>query len=368
MDVKYPVWIACLASLAGGLHATEFKMSDTRAVIAPTSVQLASCNGCDQPVCDKSQCDSAICCDDNSCDSGLFGLRGKKAACCDTSGCDGCSLANECNDGLLGFGIIKHSDACFNDFISPMTNPVFFEDPRNLTEARFIALSHDLPGALGGNSIQVYALQLRAAITDRLSIIATKDGLIYTQSPILQSGYADLAAGLKYNLYRDAACGRLLSTGVTLEMPTGSNRSLQGNGNSEFHFFTTGGTRVGSHGHWLSAAGLRAPCDDSLENRLFYWSNHFDVRLGCRPIYAFTEVNWYNYLSSGNAFQLPLEGGDLFNLGSTGITGNDLVTQGVGLKAKPRQNIEAGVCYEFPLTERKGLLENRVTADLIFRY
>ncbi len=286
---------------------------------------------------------------------------------------DACDAAGACDSkcgeksGLLGFGFIKPSDRCFNDFISPMTNPVFFEDPRTLTEARFIFINHELPAALGGNSVQVYALQMRAALTDRLSIIATKDGLIYTQSPVLDSGYADLSAGLKYNLYRDVERGRLLSSGFTYEIPMGSNRSLQGNGNGEFHFFVTGATRLGEKSHWISASGLREPADTNLENRVWYWSNHLDRQIGNRPLYAFTELNWYNYLSSGTAFG-PVEGGDLFNLGASGVTGNDLVTQAIGFKAKPKRNIEAGIAYEFPFTARKGLLENRLTADLIFRY
>lgn len=249
-----------------------------------------------------------------------------------------------------------------------MTNPVFFEDPRTLTEARFIFLNHELPAALGGNSVQVYAVQVRAALTKRLSLIATKDGFIYTQSPVLDSGFADIAAGLKYNLYRDVARGRLLSVGATFEMPTGSNRSLQGNGNGEFNFFTSAGTRVGSRSHWLIGSGLREPADANLENRVFYLSNHFDRQLGDRPLYAFTELNWYNYGSSAAAFPLPIEGGDIFNLGSPGITGNDLVTHAIGMKAKPRRSVEAGVAWEYPMTARQGLLDNRLTADLIVRF
>lgn len=287
----------------------------------------------------------------------------------EAGGCDNAcdSACPAANTGLLGYGLLKHSDTCFDDFVSPMSNPVFFEDPRTLSEVRFIFLSHQLPGSLGGNSVQVYAMQVRAAITDRLSVIATKDGFVSTQSPVLDSGYADIAAGLKYNLYRDVCAGRLLSAGMTYEIPMGSTKTLQGNGNGEFHFFVTGARRMGDKSHWISASGLREPNDTRLENRVWYWSNHLDRQIGDRPIYAFTEVNWYNLLSSGTAFG-PVEGGDLFNLGAAGVTGNDLVTQAIGIKAKPRRSVEAGLAYEFPLTARKGLLENRLTADLIFRY
>lgn len=248
-----------------------------------------------------------------------------------------------------------------------MTNPVFFEDPRNLTEARAIFLTHRLPDALaGGNSVQVFALQIRAAITERLSIIATKDGFIYSQSPLVEPGFADIAAGLKYNLYRDAECGRLLSVGGTYEIPMGSEKSLQGNGDGLFNFFVSGGSRVGASGHWLSAAGLLEPADDVAENRMFYWSNHLDKRFSGTNVYVFTEANWYNYLNSGTG--LPVEGGDLFNLGSSGVTGNNLVTGAMGTKWKPASNIETGFAYEVPLTEREGIMSSRLTADFILRY
>ena len=350
------------------------KVNGQRKTVAPTVVQ-ASCDvGCSS--C-PSACDETPSC---GCKQGglLSGLLsgGCDAGCdsgcgtgcntgCDAGGCDG---LGGCDDGLLGYGLIKHSDNCFNDFISPMTNPVFFEDPRTLSEVRFIFLNHDLPGALGGNSVQVYAMQVRAALTERLSLIATKDGFIYTQSPILDSGYADIAAGLKYNLYRDVCRGRLLSAGFTYEIPSGSNKSLQGNGNGELNLFVSGGTRIGDKSHWLMTSGMREPMDTSLENRVVYFSNHLDRQLGDRPLYAFTELNWYNYQSSGTGFPLAIEGGDLFNLGSPGITGNDLVTHAVGFKAKPRSNMEVGLAWEYSLTKRDGLMDDRLTADWIIRY
>ena len=65
-----------------------------------------------------------------------------------------------------------------------MTNPVFFEDPRMLTEARLIYLNHTLPGALGSGDVDAVALQLRARLTERLSLIATKDGFIMYGSDV----------------------------------------------------------------------------------------------------------------------------------------------------------------------------------------
>lgn len=73
-----------------------------------------------------------------------------------------------------------------------MTNPVFFEDPRTLTEARLIFLNHKVPGAAAGGNVKLVACQLRAALTYRLSIIATKDGFIMSSNPLIDDGWADI--------------------------------------------------------------------------------------------------------------------------------------------------------------------------------
>ncbi len=173
---------------------------------------------------------------------------------------------------------------------------------------------------------------------------------------------------MKYSLYRDAQAGRLLSVGGRFEGPYGMRRALQGNGDGVLDVFATGGTRIGDSGHLLSAAGFILPMDSQAENQMFYWSNHLDKRIRETNVYAFSELNWYNYMKSGSAFPLPLHGGDLFDLGSVGVAGNNLVTNAYGLKYKPSKNIESGVAFEFPLTERRGLLDNRLTVDLIVRY
>ncbi len=47
--------------------------------------------------------------------------------------------------------------------------------------------------------------------------------------------------------------------GFTFEMPVGTPKALQGNGDGEFNLFVTGGTQIMDNGHWISAAGIRLP-------------------------------------------------------------------------------------------------------------
>ncbi len=316
-------------------------------------------------------CDDTSCCDSSVCDA---------LECNDCGNCDSCGIcrqsANRC--GCLGnmklLGCLKPSERCFDDFISPMINFVFFEDPRTLTEVRPIFLNHNVPSALGGGSIQLYAMEFRLALTERLSLIAVKDGYIVDKTggaldTLLDDGWAAVTVGLKYNLIRDVCSGTLASVGATYELPIGSRRALQDVGDGEFHLFATGGQRLlDGNAHVLSSVGLRLPVDNNVQTTSIHWSNHLDVRVTDR-IYLLTEVAWWHWTDDADSgMPLGVAGQDLFNLPASDVDGNDLVTQNVGLKFKPNRSVEAGIAYEFPLTAFKDVIDDRFQVEMIFRY
>lgn len=304
------------------------------------------------------------------------------------TGCDACDEA-DC-DSLLGhrggnsnrlLGLIRPSDHGFDDFISPMINFVYFEDPRTLTELRPIFLHHRLPSTVGtgplaaGGSVQLYALQFRVALTERLSLIAVKDGFIVDNigsgpvDGLIDDGWADVTLGLKYNLLRDSDRGRLWSVGGTYEMPVGTPRAQQAIGDGEFHLFSSFAQRLwDGNAHYMTGFGYRLPVDGDLQTEALHWSNHFDVRLTDRT-YLFTELAWWHWNDDAdNGLPIGIGGQDLFNLPANDIDGNDLLTQNVGLKFKPNANVEAGIAYEFPLTNFKDVIEDRLQVEMIFRY
>ncbi|REK26465.1 MAG: hypothetical protein DWQ42_09075 [Planctomycetota bacterium] len=289
------------------------------------------------------------------------------AASCEDDCCDECdSCCDVCCEKLLGF--IRPSAPGFEDFISPMTNPLYFEDPRNLTELRLIFAEHDVPaGVLNGGNVQYLALHIRAALTERLSFIATKDGFLWGQPNVAQDGWSDVNGGLKYTLYSDVCRQEIVSAGLTYEMPVGSTRALQGNGDGDIHAFLSAGKLLGCNVHWITSLGYRMALDDDEGTDMAYWSNHWDYQLtDCW--YPFAEVNWYNWTSSGTGALIGIEGGDIYNLGSQGVTGNDIVTGALGIKYKPSDCREIGIVYEEPLTDRRDILESRLTIDYILRY
>lgn len=290
------------------------------------------------------------------------GYQHSSCYCCPGPHCGGgCTVP-----GAL-LGCFCPTPCCFDDWISPMTNPAFFEDPRTLTELRGIFLQHKVPQPVGGGDIQVYALQIRAALNDRLSIVAAKDGYLVSSNPVIGDGWADVEIGLKYNLIRDCYTETLLSTGFAYEMPVGTPRAFQGRGDGEFHLYLTGGTELCCDWHYLSAFGFRLPVNDNESETSLYYSHHVDYYWGS-GIYSLVEFNWFHWTKSGANGIPGVSGGDLFNFGSTGIAGNDIVTGAFGLKYKPNRRTEIGVAWENPLTERRDVLENRLTVDLIMRY
>lgn len=301
----------------------------------------------------------------NSCCTPLLSYT----SCCPDGCWDGCGYPQ---DRLLG--VIRRSDYCFNDFISPISNPLFFEDPRQLSEVRMIYAHHIIPDdvpVLQGGDANYYAMQIRARLTDRLSLVANKDGYIELDTPGTghTEGWADVAAGLKYTVFRNPQRKFLLSAGAIYEIDMGRHEVFQGRGDGEFNFFVSGAKQFGCRTHWISGAGFRIPTNHTDRSQMWYWSNHFDYQF-TNMLYGLVQFNWFHWLRSGdgdlgtNGF----EGLDLINLGSTGVSGNDIVTCALGGKLKPYRNVEAGLGWEFPITERRDILEDRFYADLILRY
>jgi len=277
----------------------------------------------------------------------------------------------KCNPRL--FGLIAQSDRDFSCFVSPQSNVLLFEDPRTLTEVRMHFVNQTIPNSnpvFGGGTAQFVAAQVRVALTQRLSVIATKDGYLWINpegNAVPNSeGFANIAAGLKYNILRNPDTQTIVSAGFTHEFPAGARRVFQGIGRGEWNLFLTGCREFFGCAHWVSGGGILLP-DNDLQSTSMYWSNSFDVQLTKR-LYGLVQLNWFHWLESGTNLPLNFEGNDLMNLGSTNVAGNDIVTMSFGNRLKFGRYHEMGVAYELPLTERKDLLESRIYADLILRY
>ncbi|MFT3881940.1 MAG: hypothetical protein QM703_20080 [Gemmatales bacterium] len=260
------------------------------------------------------------------------------------------------------------SDHEFDSFIGPITNPILSKDPRSNTYLRGMFIDNNIPGSLGGGDLQAYAVQANLAINERLSIIADKDGYaILTSGNTHQAGWMNIAAGLKYTFLRDVENQTLGAVGFMYEAPWGSNSVLQGFGSGVFTSFLTGGQKIGDSVHVLNTFGFQYPANTTQNSSFLYNSFHIDKAID-GWFYPLFEINWFHYTGSGNLNTGGIEGDGLLNLGASGVEGHNLVTFAFGAKAKINCNVELGAAWEFPVTGRRDLNENRLVTELILRY
>lgn len=265
------------------------------------------------------------------------------------------------------------SDRAFDGFIGPISNPVLSKDPRALTEARLLFVADWIPGdnPLGGGDFQAYGLQLRLALTDRLSFIADKDGFasIHAHNLPSQTGFLNIAAGFKYALVRDVENQFLVTAGFMFEPQTGESKVFQGQGTGVWTVFLSSGKEFAENYHILGNVGYEFPSDPNQNSSFFYTQLHLDRRVA-GWLYPLVELNWLHYTQGGD-HGLPAalgEGDGLLNLGTSGVAGNDLVTLAAGFKAHLGLHADAGVAYEIPISNREDLLSSRLLFELILRY
>jgi hypothetical protein len=262
------------------------------------------------------------------------------------------------------------SDHAFDGFTGPLSNPVQFKDPRSLTEARFLFMSNYSRAStpvIGKGTAQVYALQLRLALTERLQLFADKDGIVRLSPGTGKSvtGLANLAAGLKYVWIRDVENQFLFSTAVQYEAPSGYANIFQNQGSGTIGVYGILGKEFNDNYHFLLQFGQNVAVQNQ-QSGYFLTALHLDRRFG--RITPFYEANWFYYNQPGKFLPLGIEGGGWINLGSHNIQGMNYVTNAIGVKVDLTKNMELGVGYEFQLSDRTQLFNNMIHAQLLYRF
>ena len=255
------------------------------------------------------------------------------------------------------------SDRCFDDFIMPV--------PRSLTYVRGIFINQMIDAqtpVLGAGDLQVYALQLGIAINERLSIIAVKDGYntLQTRGVGNRTGWSDIGLGLKYVVIRDVENQFLLSGGLIYEATNGSSRVFQGNGDGVWTPYVSIGKQIGS-GHLIASSGYHVPGDTAEESQSIYYSIHYDHPVTSK-LSAVAELNGIVYTKSGQALPLNIDGGDWINLGSSSVAGNNVVTTAIGANYRLNSCLSLAGVWEFPISNRKDLLDSRTTVTMTLQF
>lgn len=257
---------------------------------------------------------------------------------------------------------------------SPVLNPVFFEDPRILSEVRPIFMHQTIHEnfATGGGDIQLYAAQIRWAVSDRLAVIATKDGYVNADLGALgdANGFADLAAGLKYALIDDADKRLIVTPGFEFELPTGNQEVFQGSGKGEWDFFVSAAKGF-EHFNLLGNAGARIPNDMSRNTAQLHYSLQAEKQIN-QYFTPFVAANVFTTLNGTSQGGVPgllnTEGFDLINFGSANAAGRTQASIGFGFRSKLKENVSFGFGWEKAVGAPKSIIDHRFTVDFIFRF
>ncbi len=225
------------------------------------------------------------------------------------------------------------------------------------------------PGFITGDGeAQLYALQIRYAINDRLAFIATQDGYfnIDLKNGASLDGWMDLAAGFKYALIDDPANHFILTPGLTFHIPTGDKEVFQGRGSGEWNPFISA-EKGWDDFHLTANLGVRIPNDSDKQSTVMHYSMMADYYV-CQYFIPFVVANGWTVLSEGKNLPLTSEGYDVINFGSSLANGVTQMTIGGGFRSRLAKNIDFGVAYEKSVLSPEGLTDDRFTFDVCIRF
>lgn len=285
------------------------------------------------------------------------------------------------------------ADDPWADAIRPITNPTLFDLAIPQTQLHPVFMYNSMPSVVDtiiggvpvGGDYQVYALQFEYALSDRLSLNATKDGyIVFDPDSTLtdDEGFANVALGPKYAWLLQPEKGLASNFQLLYEIPMGNTGTWQGEGDGVF-IPSISTLKLAGPFQFANQIGFKLPVDGDAESSMFYTSAHISYEL-CEWIRPLVEVNWFHVLEAGDGGPrigsqlggalpsvIAFEGGDLVNWGAANAELNkDFVTGAAGFRVTPPgKPYDFGFAWETPLTdEEAGLMDNRFTVDMVIKF
>ena len=258
-------------------------------------------------------------------------------------------------------------------YVPPLVNPLFNETPYITTEARPLHLHYSLPSDFltQGGTVDVTALELRVALTDRLGFIASKDGYVKANFDAVlpdDTGFANISFGFKYAVISNPKEQSILTVGAEYEPPTGSVATagidLQQGGDGFLDLFVTGAKAWDKFG-LQGSFGYNHAIDGDHDTSSVHYSLHADYELapGFFPIF---ELNGVTTVSDGTRVNGNFAGFDLVNFGTT--HSGTVVTWAAGARYRVNEHLQFGLGYERPLTGREDIIDWKLAVDAVITY
>jgi hypothetical protein len=251
--------------------------------------------------------------------------------------------------------------------VHPVSDPYFHEDSFVTTDARAWFVYHSFPDstALNGGDAEDYALQLRLALTDRLQLVAYKDGYMHISSGLVkESGWNDLAAGLKYNLIQDWKNDFHASVGAGYQFAIGDPGVLQNDQEIRLWGSLNKGfdkLHLGFTFNYFFHTGNQDTLGSSDRCSLHFHGDYYV----CKWFSPVLESNMYFVTDRGNEVPgVTFSGADIANLGG----GSDLITGAIGFEVRPCEHVAIRAAYETDLTSGDSLYGYRWTFSAIYSF
>lgn len=182
-----------------------------------------------------------------------------------------------------------HTHDPFARAIRPITNPTLFDLAIPRTQLHPIFIHQNLPSSINttlgrvplDGDVQIYALQLEYALSDRFSLIAAKDGYIdFNPDDVLseETGFANLAAGFKWAFLYKPEERLALSFLTQIELPTGNSDVFQGTGDGAL-IPSMALLKLYDRFQFAETLGVHLPFDSDEESTTLFYSAHLSYAL-----------------------------------------------------------------------------------------
>jgi hypothetical protein len=254
--------------------------------------------------------------------------------------------------------------------ISPVANPLYFEDPILRNEIRPIFMAHKIHDDFitGGGDAYLAGAQLRLMLTDKLQFIVNKGGYMWVEPGVGKdfSGWANLVTGFKYGLVDDEASQFVFTPGITYEIPLGEKEIFHGTGDGLINVFASAEKGFGDF-HLTGHSGIRIALDGDDDSTILDWNLQADYWT-CQYFIPFAAVNGWTVLDEGSAVPINSEGYDAINFGASGADGVTQVALAVGFRSRLTDNLDFGFAFQKSVASPKGLFDHRFTFDVSFRF
>lgn len=259
----------------------------------------------------------------------------------------------------------------YDDFVMPVGNFVYFEDPFIRTDLRIEYVYHDIPNGseLRGGQVHLVAAQIRVALSERWQFLAVKDGYSWVDTHITKEGegWNDITIGLKYAIHSDPENQFLVSAGLRWEWQNGSTAALQGGNSQEISPFIAM-AKGWDKWHFLGTINGRIPTNSGDGNASFMWNLHLDYKMTetFRPLVEFSGIHW---LSNADRVPLSVDYLDVGSIGASRVSGRDFFSGGIGFRWQAMDNVNVGMIWEFPLeSSSQNIMKQRVTFNTVIRF